>query len=131
MLEEMNKKHSPGEDAIHNWLCDQDDVKLLEGILKDGKSIKGALEYCAGKAKEHKTGNFAMVDDKTVFGWVKKYFTSSKTDKVDKVVAKVEVGPASSPAKPKEKATTKAIVPKPKKEKGVVEGQLDLFGCLA
>lgn len=36
MLEEMNKEHSPSEDHVHNWLCEQEDDELFQGILKDG-----------------------------------------------------------------------------------------------
>ncbi|AGF87670.1 hypothetical protein PCO18_07110 [Streptococcus suis] len=25
MLDEMNKEHSPSEDHVHNWLCEQED----------------------------------------------------------------------------------------------------------
>ena len=36
MLKEMNQEHSPSEDRIHNWICEQDDDELFQGILKDG-----------------------------------------------------------------------------------------------
>ena len=53
MLEEMNEKHSASEDKIHNWLCDQDDNEvLMQNILKEGKTIKGALDYAKAKARK-------------------------------------------------------------------------------
>lgn len=61
-----------------------------------------------------------MVDDSTVFGWVYKYFTG-KTKTVKDVHATVVVG--QQPEKPKSK--------KVKKQKNVIDGQLDLFGELA
>ena len=76
MLKEMQEQHSGAEDAIHNWLCDHDDETLLQGILKEGCTIKGAMQYCVSQAEKQKTGNAAMVDDQTVFSWVRKYFTS-------------------------------------------------------
>lgn len=119
MLDEMNKKHSEAEDAIHNWLSDQDDEELLKGILDDKKSIKDAMKYCINQAQKQKTGNCAMVDDKTVFGWVRVYFTG-KTQKVEPVQATVTVSQEN-----------KKVIPKKNKNpKGVVEGQLDLFGAL-
>ncbi|HER5692253.1 TPA: hypothetical protein VK377_000629 [Streptococcus pyogenes] len=119
MLDEMNKKHSAAEDAIHNWLSDQDDEELFKGILDDKKSIKDAMKYCINQAQKQKTGNCSMVDDKTVFGWVRVYFTG-KTKKIEPVQATVTVS----------QENTKVIPKKNKKSKGVVEGQLDLFGAL-
>ena len=120
MLEEMKEDHGPAEDAIHNWICDQEDEKLFKGVLADKKSIKEALKYCANKAKSYKSGSCAMVDDSTVFGWVYKYFTG-KTKKVEDIHATVVVD--QKPEKPKIKKT--------KKSKTVIDGQLDLFGELA
>lgn len=135
MLKEMEKNHGPAEDAIHNWLSDQDDDELFKGILDDNKSIKKSLEFCAKKAQKHKSGNCAMVDNKTVFGWVRKYFTSKSSSKADdKVSATVEVkvGNEVDVAKIKKGVGPNDSIFKPakqiKKEKGVVEGQLDLFG---
>lgn len=42
MLDEMTNKHSQAEDAIHNWLSEQEDTKLLEGVIDANKSIKEA-----------------------------------------------------------------------------------------
>lgn len=120
MLEEMKKDHGPAEDAIHNWICDQEDEKLFEGVLSDKKSIGEALNYCANQAKKYKSGTCAMVDDSTVFGWVYKYFTG-KTKKLEAVQATVMVGQRPEKTRPK----------KVKKPKTVIDGQLDLFGELA
>ena len=74
MLEEMNNEHTPVEDAIHNWLCNQDDEKILLGILRKDRSIKGAVMYMASLAKQSIVGNMAVVDDATGLGWVRDYF---------------------------------------------------------
>lgn len=102
MLEEMNKSHTGAEDAIHNWLCNKTDEKLLEGVLKEGRTINGAMKYCSSEAAKQKSGNVAMVDDATVFGWVKKYFISKNIPK--------------SSAKVSAKVVTSDSVPKMKKE---------------
>lgn len=52
MLKEMNQEHSPSEDRIHNWICEQDDDELFQGILKDDYTIKCSLDYAKGKARE-------------------------------------------------------------------------------
>lgn len=77
MNEEMSQIHSDGEDAIHNWLCDQDDNELFEKVCQDGKSINSAYMYCHNKAADYREGNCAMVSDDIVFGWVVDYFKSS------------------------------------------------------
>ncbi|QIL49702.1 hypothetical protein G7082_00245 [Vagococcus hydrophili] len=105
MLEEMNQKHSGAEDAIHNWLCDQECEELFEGILKKEKSIKGALKYCSEQASKQKDGNVAMIADQTVFGWVYKYFTSKKLPKSNSSIqATVKVA-----AQPKKTSAKKSI----------------------
>ena len=97
MLQEMNGEHSGAEDAIHNWLCDQDDETLLQGILKEGCTIKGAMKYCVSQAEKQKTGNAAMVDDQTVFSWVRKYFVSDDQVEVENTPAVVTVAAKSAP----------------------------------
>lgn len=77
MNEEMSEGHSRSIDAIHNWLCDQDDDELFEKVCQDGKSINSAYMYCHNKAADHREGNCAMASDDIVFGWVVDYFKSS------------------------------------------------------
>lgn len=48
-----------------------------EKVIDEKKTLKACMEYCAGKAKNQKTGNFAMVEGTTVFGWVKDYYEFS------------------------------------------------------
>lgn len=97
MLQEMNGEHSGAEDAIHNWLCDQDDETLLQGILNQERTIKGAMRYCTSQAEKIKSGNAAMVDDQTVFSWVRKYFVSDDQIEVENTPAVVTVAAKSAP----------------------------------
>lgn len=101
MLVEMNEKHTPTEDVIHNWLCDQEDEEMFKGILKKGRSIKGAVKYCATQAQKQKTGNVAMIDNETVYAWIRDYFVSNKTKK-EKVDARVETSNDAESTKIKE-----------------------------
>ncbi|HAM1543321.1 TPA: hypothetical protein H9398_001806 [Listeria monocytogenes] len=124
MLTEMNEKHSGAEDAVHNWLCTQEEEAIFEGILKDDRSISGAVKYCTSRASKHQAEGVAMIDDKTVFSWVKKYFISEKVKK-SSVKATVK-----ATATKQEKAKVKAKK-KPKKTT-MQEGyeQLDLLDFL-
>ena len=45
LLEELNKPHDLSLDRIHNWICDQEDEELFQGILKERYSLKCALKY--------------------------------------------------------------------------------------
>ena len=109
MLVEMEKKHSPQEDLVHNWLCDQDDDLLFAGILHPEKSIAGAMKECQEKAKKQASNGVAMIQDAAVWGWVYRYFTGQKWKAEDKVT--------TSTPKPRKK--------KPVEPEGVE--QIDLF----
>lgn len=76
MNEEMSEGHSRSIDAIHNWLCDQEDDELFENICQEGKTISDAYRYCHNKSSEYRDGDCAMVSDDIVFGWVVDYFIS-------------------------------------------------------
>ena len=120
MLAEMSKAHSPAEDALHNWLCEQtEDAELMSAILKEDKSIKGAFAYCTQKAKEVANGcQAAMIDDDTVYSWTKEYFVRDDIKNLPPV--------AKAVAKTKAKAT-KATKPKKSIKKGGEDAQLSLF----
>lgn len=136
--EEMDKDHTPTEDAIHNWIVDhQEDDELIAGILKHlDRTIKGAMGYCIRKASksDYRNGQGAMVDDATVFSWVKEYFTAEKVE-TKSVVGKMTTGSKKSTKNTQKKQTKKKTPAKKKPSKKkmpkeVVE-QLDLFSDLS
>ena len=141
--DEMAEAHTPTEDAIHNWIVDhQEDDELIAGILKHlDRTIKDAMGYCIRKASksDYRNGQGAMVDDATVFSWVKEYFTAEKGE-TKSVVGKMTTGSKKSTkntqkkqAKKKtlaKKTSEKKKTPKKKMPKEVVE-QLDLFSDLS
>ena len=141
--DEMAEAHTPTEDAIHNWIVDhQEDDELIAGILKHlDRTIKDAMGYCIRKASksDYRNGQGAMVDDATVFSWVKEYFTAEKVE-TKSVVGKLTTGSKKSTkntqkkqAKKKtlaKKTSEKKKTPKKKMPKEVVE-QLDLFSDLS
>lgn len=114
--DEMAEAHTPTEDAIHNWIVDhQEDDELIAGILKHlDRTIKDAMAYCIRKASksDYREGQGAMVDDDTVFSWVKEYYISDE----------VEIGSVFG------RMTTDKAGMKPKKAKAE---QLDLFSDLS
>ncbi|MFR8245243.1 MAG: Cas9 inhibitor AcrIIA9 family protein, partial [Streptococcus sp.] len=104
------------------------------------RTIKDAMGYCIRKASksDYRNGQGAMVDDATVFSWVKEYFTAEKVE-TKSVVGKMTTGSKKSTkntqkkqAKKKTlaKKTSEKKTPKKKMPKEVVE-QLDLFSDLS
>lgn len=143
LLEELNKPHDLALDRIHNWICDQEDEELFQGILKERYSLTCALKYAKEKARSFAENGVACIDDETVFGWIRDYFISnSKVSNIEQVPVeplkkekpqnspegKVDVAKIRKGAGPGDDINKKTKV---KKEKGVVEGQLDLFEELA
>ncbi|MDB8614819.1 Cas9 inhibitor AcrIIA9 family protein [Streptococcus salivarius] len=133
--DEMAEAHTPTEDAIHNWIVDhQEDDELIAGILKHlDRTIKDAMAYCIRKASksEYREGQGAMVDDATVFSWVKEYFTAEKVE-TKPVVGKMTTGSKQSTKQPTKKPTKKPKKKKPtKKTPEKDEKQLDLFSDLS
>lgn len=143
LLEEMKKDHGPAEDAIHNWICDQEDEELFQGILKERYSLTCALKYAKEKARKFAENGVACIDDETVFGWIREYFISnSQVSNIEQVPVesikkekpqnsqeeKIDVAKIRKGAGPGDDIIKKSKI---KKEKGVVEGQLDLFEELA
>lgn len=143
LLEELNKPHDLALDRIHNWICDQEDEELFKGILKERYSLKCALSHAKEKARKFAENGVACIDDETVFGWIRDYFISnSQVSNIEQVPVesikkekpqnsqeeKIDVAKIRKGVGPDDEIIKK---PKIKKEKGVVEGQLDLFEELA
>ncbi|MGG5325730.1 hypothetical protein IGJ83_003371 [Enterococcus pernyi] len=82
MMEEMSEERPRSEDIIHNWLCQQVQVdnELLEGILKEGKSIRKAMQYCYSQAMKQAIGGCALIIHDDVFQWVTDYFKSEEVE---------------------------------------------------
>ena len=133
--EEMAEAHTPSADPIHNWIVDhQEDDELIAGILKHlDRTIKDAMGYCIRKASksDYKNGQGAMVDDATVFSWVKEYFTAEKVE-TKSVVGKMTTGSKKSTKQPTKMPTKKPKKKKTTKKNPEEEGkQLALFSDLS
>ena len=143
LLEELNKPHDLALDRIHNWICGQEDEELFQGILKERYSLTCALKYAKEKARKFAENGVACIDDETVFGWIREYFISnSQVSNIEQVPVesikkekpqnsqeeKIDVAKIRKGAGPGDDIVKKSKI---KKEKGVVEGQLDLFEELA
>lgn len=119
MLKELETEHDDTVEYIHNWLCKQNDESLFQGILKEDRTIKGAVTYCMGKAQEQaekRPNAMVMVTDEVAFGWIKEYFMLEKLPEM-KVIGKVMTTTKKQPAKKEE--------PKPQRKE--VDEQIKLF----
>lgn len=146
MLEEMNHEHSAAEDRIHNWLCEQNDETLFDNIIKEGKSIAGALRFAQNKARKKAINNVTVVEDQTVYDWVVEYFAVDKIDETTASVPTRKLGVEEEKAvlKRQKEAAAKAraeVEEKARKEAekarkaelkkaGAVEGQMAIFDLL-
>lgn len=127
LLEELNQPHDTALDRVHNWICDQEDNELFEGILKERYSLKCALSFAKEKARKFAENGVACIDDATVFRWIREYFISnSQVSNINQV----PVEPVKKTEKPKNLTEKKVDVVKIKKEKGAVEKQMSIFDFL-
>ena len=128
MNEEMSKGHSRSIDAIHNWLCDQEDDELFEKICQEGKTLADAYRYCHNKSSEYRDGDCAMVSDDIVFGWVVDYFKSELQDAKSRNIERSRCtdDKAHMEKKEKPKATTRVSHKAKLKEKSDFE-RISLF----
>ncbi len=127
MLAEMKEDHTPAEHEIHNWLCKQNDEELFKGIIKESKSIKDSLKYCAKKARELQNNGVAILTDQNVFDWVKEYYTT-ETEEVEEIPVEVATVKEEPPEEiiEKEEQAFKIIPTKKEKE----QGQMSLFDLI-
>lgn len=110
---EIGKTPNTNARMILGWILKQTDNHLFTGILKSDRTMKGAITFASNKAKAQATNSqVAIVEDATVYAWIKEYFTSDK----------IEV-----PTPPKTKAKkSKKETPKKEQSKGGEE-QVSLF----
>lgn len=85
-IEKIDKEMEQGNGnlkAVANYIID----KLLgseenaEKILDEKKSLKGCFSEITSKAKKQAENNCAMIDDQTVFAWVREYFGVEESEK--------------------------------------------------
>lgn len=127
MNEEMSKPHIFAVDAIHNWLCVQEDDELFEGICKEGKTVANAYTYCVNKASEQCDGGCAVVADSVVFGWAAEYFKSDLKNVKAKATANVTIQRVkTNEVKEEPKTTTRVSQKANAKEKSDFE-RISLF----
>lgn len=127
MNEEMNKPHIFAVDAIHNWLCVQEDDELFEGICKEGKTVANAYTYCVNKASDQRDGGCAVVADSVVFDWAAEYFKSDLKNVKAKATANVTIQRVNTnEVKEEPKTTTRVSRKANAKEKSDFE-RISLF----
>ena len=126
MNEEMSEGHSRSIDAIHNWLCDQEDDELFENICQEGKTISDAYRYCHNKSSEYRDGDCAMVSDDIVFGWIVDYFKSSLQEVKEAYLDRSKVIDDKKHAKKKETPKNNVKTSQKKKEEADFE-RISLF----
>lgn len=95
LLNEVENQENPAVHTIHNWLCDQEDNELFEKVASENKTILQAVQYCINNAHKVRIGNTAIVDNDTVFNWVREYYLSNETEVEVNASAKVSASSKS------------------------------------
>ena len=74
--DEMAKSKDKYVQVVGEYLTDYllSHPEAEAALMEKGKSIKGSLETVRKEAEKVKTGNMAILDDRTVFGIVLNYF---------------------------------------------------------
>ncbi len=131
LLIEVEKETSNSIERVHQWLCKQTTPDLFKGILTEGKTIQGALSYCANKARETaESKSFAVVEDETVYQWISDYYIHYELPKkVEKKKGKAKKKAKKSDIKPIDKVTQDGQV-NTETETGGSEQQLELFATV-
>lgn len=152
MMAEMSEEHSNTEDIIHNYLCDaiETDAELLEGVLKQDRNIKGAINYINQQAyklyaKRTAAGvEVATTHHEEVFSWVKEYFILEEIEEEAPVACNIQTSTYEVPEHIKKRQAKQAkenaifgvtkdsseLVEHTTKKEVVVDGQLDMFADL-
>ena len=102
--EEMQKNpQDKYTEIIGHYLIDRcNDAETAEKLLKDGKSLKGAMDAVLTAAKKKKQGDVAVLMPQEVFAEVDGYFALS-TDETEQQKAIMSVmGASAAPVKQKE-----------------------------
>ena len=125
LLIELENNDNVVIDKIHVWLNQNMNEEIASGVIKEKRTIQGCMQYVTKRAKEDfkktSSGNGAhMVDDSTVYEWVKDFYTLGNIE-VEEI--KVEV------KKPTIVEKVKNVIKKPKQATKTTEGfeQLGLF----
>ena len=133
MAKKENKETKPDalEIAIMAYLDKRaaEDQLFAASYAKEKKSIKECCEYIRGEAKKLSTGNVAVVDDATVYGWAVHYYDEDNIKVNGATPAKVSTPKAKTSGGDTPRTgikNTEAERPK-ESEKPKVGDQLSLF----
>lgn len=128
MNTELQKAHSPALDQIHNWLCEQEDDELFIGIVKEGKTLDGALKYVISLASKQQVNRCAVMTDDQVYQSVVYYFKNEiKVEPTPR--ATVEHSPLYQGGKKPEPVKLEKPKPKvePEPKKAKVQMEMSIF----
>lgn len=71
---ELLEEHSEIEQALFDWLIEQEDEELFKGILEKEKSLVNARQYAYNQAFKIQVGGCAVVKKEDVYAWTADYF---------------------------------------------------------
>lgn len=120
--QELKKHVALTVERIAKFLEDEcvNDKELEAAVLSDKKTLDDCEVYITKKAKEVAKGkNTVMIDDPTVYGWIKEYYKTSNEEKEPKKES------TKKSAKKEEKKPTKEEPENKLAEEPIEEDDLD------
>ena len=117
LLKEVETYEQDVLHKLHNWMADNMSEEIAAGVIK-GKTLVDAYKKITANARKLASDGSAMVDDKTVFGWLSDYYIKDNATFVPNASQKMPTGvkttvaPESTPVKkkPKVKKSKKDVV---------------------
>lgn len=122
MLEEMNQPHHQAIDTLHNMLCVCDDDEVYQGILKEGKSVKGTYDALYAYARKNQEAGSYGMDDTLALSIIKDYLAGTSITPDVK-----QPSPPKSTYQPPKSVTGVALVEKPKPKKVKEDVSMSIF----
>ena len=118
--QELKKHVAMTIERIAKFLEDEcvNDKELEAAVLSDKKTLDDCEVYITKKAKEVARGkNAVMIDDPTVYGWIKEYYkTPAEEKEPEKESTKKDESEEKEPKKESTKKSAKKEEKKPTKE---------------
>lgn len=99
---EMQKSgNDPYTEIVGHYIIDRClDAACAEKVMKDGKTLKGAMDAVMERAKKAKHGSVAVLTPGDVFGAVDKYFGFSTNTAAQMAALSSVSAPSAEPPKP-------------------------------
>ncbi len=88
-IDAEGEKGGSNQKRIAQYIIDTlitDDISAGK-VTDEKKSLAGCVKAVTGKAREHAENGCAMVEDETVYSWVRKYYGIAEEPRTDNIIS--------------------------------------------